>query len=68
MISVENVSKSFTLHNQGSTVIPVMAGASLQVAAGECVALVGASGGGQIHADADDLWQLPDSIGPDHSG
>ena len=47
MISVENVSKSFTLHNQGSTVIPVMAGASLHVAAGECVALVGASGAGK---------------------
>jgi len=47
MISVENVSKSFTLHNQGSTEIPVMAGASLHVTAGECVALVGASGAGK---------------------
>ncbi len=47
MISVENVSKSFTLHNQGAAVIPVMAGASLQVEAGECVALVGASGAGK---------------------
>ena len=47
MITIENVSKSFTLHNQGGTVIPVMEGASLSVARGECVALVGASGAGK---------------------
>jgi alpha-D-ribose 1-methylphosphonate 5-triphosphate synthase subunit PhnL len=47
MITVENVSKSFTLHNQGSAVIPVMAGASFSVKPGECVALVGASGAGK---------------------
>ncbi|WP_415404354.1 phosphonate C-P lyase system protein PhnL [Tateyamaria sp. SN3-11] len=47
MIEIENVAKSFVLHNQGSTVIPVMQGASLDVARGECVALIGASGAGK---------------------
>lgn len=47
MIEIRNVSKTFTLHNQGGTVIPVMTGARLSVAAGECVGLVGASGAGK---------------------
>ena len=47
MIHVENLSKSFTLHNQGGAVIPVMAGAHLQVDPGECVGLVGQSGSGK---------------------
>ena len=47
MIRIENVGKSFTLHNQGSAVIPVMEGANLTVKAGECVALIGASGAGK---------------------
>ncbi len=47
MIKIENLSKTFTLHNQGGAVIPVMEGANLTVGAGECVALVGASGAGK---------------------
>ncbi len=47
MIQVSDLSKSFTLHNQGGAVIPVMAGATLSVAPGECVGLTGASGAGK---------------------
>lgn len=47
MIRISGVSKNFTLHNQGGAVIPVMAGAELSVARGECVGLVGASGAGK---------------------
>ena len=47
MIEVSGLDKSFTLHNQGGTVIPVMTGAALSVAPGECVGLVGASGTGK---------------------
>jgi alpha-D-ribose 1-methylphosphonate 5-triphosphate synthase subunit PhnL len=47
MIELTGVSKNFVLHNQGSAVIPVMQGAHLSVARGECVALVGASGAGK---------------------
>ena len=47
MIQVENVAKTFTLHNQGGAVIPVMGGASLTVNPGECVGLTGQSGAGK---------------------
>jgi alpha-D-ribose 1-methylphosphonate 5-triphosphate synthase subunit PhnL len=47
MIEIKDLSKTFTLHNQGSAVIPVMEGANLSVARGECVALTGASGAGK---------------------
>ncbi|RDC73842.1 phosphonate C-P lyase system protein PhnL [Rhodovulum sp. 12E13] len=47
MIEVDGLDKSFTLHDQGGAVIPVLAGARLAVEAGECVALTGASGAGK---------------------
>ncbi len=47
MITVTDLEKSFTLHNQNSAVIPVLEGANFSVAAGECVALTGESGAGK---------------------
>jgi alpha-D-ribose 1-methylphosphonate 5-triphosphate synthase subunit PhnL len=47
MIQVEKLCKSFTLHNQGGAVIPVMQDAEFEVAPGECVGLIGASGAGK---------------------
>ena len=47
MIQIENLSKTFTLHNQGGTILRVMKGANLTVNAGECVGLTGQSGSGK---------------------
>ena len=47
MIRLKDVSKTFTLHNQGSAVIEVVSNVSLSVSKGECVALTGASGAGK---------------------
>ncbi|UAB91358.1 phosphonate C-P lyase system protein PhnL (plasmid) [Ruegeria sp. SCSIO 43209] len=47
MIELNNVSKTFTLHNQGAAVIEVLSDVSFLVSPGECVALTGASGAGK---------------------
>lgn len=47
MINLTDVSKTFTLHNQGSAVIEVISNVSMSVGKGECVALTGASGAGK---------------------
>lgn len=47
MIEIAGVAKRFVLHNQGGAVLPVMEGAALRVARGECVALAGPSGAGK---------------------
>ncbi|MBY4893505.1 phosphonate C-P lyase system protein PhnL [Rhodobacteraceae bacterium N5(2021)] len=47
MIAVENLTKTFTLHNQDAAIIPVIEGAGFSVEPGECVALTGESGAGK---------------------
>ncbi|VEA64861.1 ABC transporter ATP-binding protein [Salmonella enterica subsp. salamae] len=47
MIHVENVSKTFVLHQQNGVQLPVLRNASLTVNAGECVVLHGHSGSGK---------------------
>jgi alpha-D-ribose 1-methylphosphonate 5-triphosphate synthase subunit PhnL len=47
MIRVENVSKTFVLHQQNGVRLPVLHSASLEVSKGECVVLHGHSGSGK---------------------
>jgi alpha-D-ribose 1-methylphosphonate 5-triphosphate synthase subunit PhnL len=46
-IRISGLHKSFTLHNQGGSVVPVFANVGLEVFPGECVVLSGASGVGK---------------------
>jgi alpha-D-ribose 1-methylphosphonate 5-triphosphate synthase subunit PhnL len=47
MLSVRNLSKTFTLHNQGGVRLRVLEDASLDVRRGECLVLAGRSGAGK---------------------
>jgi alpha-D-ribose 1-methylphosphonate 5-triphosphate synthase subunit PhnL len=47
VLSVRDLGKAFVLHTQGGVRLPVFAGLSLDVRAGECVALHGPSGAGK---------------------
>ena len=47
MLEAQNVGKTFTLHVQDGTAIPVFKGVGLTLSAGDCVALTGNSGAGK---------------------
>ena len=47
MIQVENVAKTFTLHNQGGARLPVFDNVNFHVDSGEALVLAGASGAGK---------------------
>ena len=47
MLRIDNLAKTFLLHNQGTKKLPVFQNISFQVKAGECLVLTGASGTGK---------------------
>ena len=47
MLHIDNLAKTFLLHNQGAKKLPVFRNISFQVKAGECLVLTGASGTGK---------------------
>ena len=47
VLRIDNLAKTFLLHNQGAKKLPVFQNISFQVKAGECLVLTGASGTGK---------------------
>ena len=47
MLKVENLAKTFTLHTQSETILPVFAAVNFTLSAKDCIALTGASGAGK---------------------
>ncbi|MGD1702798.1 ATP-binding cassette domain-containing protein [Dapis sp. BLCC M229] len=47
LLKAESIEKSFTLHNQGGVKLSVLKNHSLDLKAGECIALSGKSGSGK---------------------
>ncbi|MGF1481306.1 MAG: phosphonate C-P lyase system protein PhnL [Cyanophyceae cyanobacterium] len=47
LLLAEDIHKGFTLHNQGGIHLSVLAGVSLSIGAGDCIALTGGSGSGK---------------------
>ena len=63
VIQVKNLHKSFTLHTQGGIKLDVLSSTDLTVAAGDCVALMGALRGGKVDGAALPVRKLSAAVG-----